>query len=452
MNLHSVVIRKIFFPMMKYFKGNRTIQYIEQLNQSQYYSKEKLKKYQEKRLKKLLLHCVENIPAYKDYKHLIPIIKKEPLKALENFPILNKQQVNKLQDQLTDPSIDKETLVLNRSGGSTGEPTRFYLDRPTIERSEAARWRGLSWWNIHMGDPCVMIWGNPLELNKNQKLIYNLKERLLKNNTFVSAFDLNPQSISNYMAKFNKRKPMYFYGYASSLYLFAQLVLKSKLRLNYTPKGIVSTSETLYDFQRKTIEGAFGCNVINEYGARDAGILAYECTQGNMHITTENTILEIVDIDTKKPVEPGTSGLIITTDLSNFSMPRIRYELGDIATLSPKTCTCGMTLPVIEQLEGREDDIFVTTTGNYVHGVCFGNIARNYTSIKQFQIIQKTPTDVLLKIIKDEPFNEEEIKFFLEEIKKILGEVSVTIKYVETISPSASGKIRYSKRDFPLTL
>jgi hypothetical protein len=41
----------------------------------------------------------------------------------------------------------------------------------------------------------------------------------------------------------------------------------------------------------EAIEAAFGCFVANEYGARDAGILAYECPQGGMHLTNENLIL-----------------------------------------------------------------------------------------------------------------------------------------------------------------
>lgn len=144
-----------------------------------------------------------------------------------------------------------------------------------------------------------MVWGNPLELNNHQKLIYNMKERFLKNIIFVSAYSLNPKSIHNYARTINTAKPKYFYGYASALHLLAQLVIKNNIQIKHRPKVIVSTAETLYDFQREMIEKAFGCRVINEYGARDAGIIAYECGNGKMHISAENMIVEIVDIETK---------------------------------------------------------------------------------------------------------------------------------------------------------
>ena len=110
----------------------------------------------------------------------------------------------------------------------------------------------------------------------------------------------------------------------------------------------MSTSENLYDFQRKTIEQAFDCPVINEYG-RDAGIIAYECPKGRMHISAENMIVEILDIQTNQPVEPGKPGLVVITDLNNFSMPRLDIRLGDVAALSKEGCECGRTLPLLRK-------------------------------------------------------------------------------------------------------
>ncbi|HEY8500334.1 MAG TPA: phenylacetate--CoA ligase family protein [Clostridia bacterium] len=450
MDLNAAAIRNIVFPMLKYAKHNNTLEYLANLNKTQFMPTDEIINIQKEKLSKLLLHCVNYIPAYQSFKEMVPLIEKNPTEALIHFPILTKQQVNDRQDIFILPGIDKSALIANRSGGSTGQPVRFFIDRPTSENSEAARWRALSWWDISIGDKCLMVWGNPLELNNHQKLIYNMKERFLKNIIFVSAYSLNPKSIHNYARTINTAKPEYFYGYASALYLLAQLIIKSNIQIKHRPKVIVSTAETLYDFQRKTIEKAFQCRVINEYGARDAGIIAYECKNGKMHISAENMIVEIVGIETKKPVKPGQSGLVIITDLNNYSMPRLRYQLGDIAALSDSGCGCGINLPLIENVEGREDDIFVSLDGNYVHAVYFCNLARSYPSIKQFQIIQKTRHDLLLRIIKSESFIESEIMTYINEIYKVMGRINIDIEYVDAIEPAASGKIRYSKREFPL--
>lgn len=452
MDLNAAAIRKIVFPLMHIAKGNNTIDYVNSMQKSQFFSKEELRNLQREKLKKLLLHCVKYVPAYSPYKDLVPLIEEDAFRALHEIPVLTKQQVNSGIDSLICMNTDKNSLVPNKSGGSTGEPVRFYIDRPTAEYSEAARWRGLSWWDINIGDKCLMVWGNPLELNKRENLIYNMKERFLKNIVFISAYSLNPQSIHQYVKMINFQKPKYFYGYASALYLLAQLMLKKNLKLKYKVTGIVSTSETLYDFQRETIENVFGCPVINEYGARDAGIIAYECPCGKMHISAENMIVEILDIETRKPVEPGKSGLVVITDLNNFSMPRLRYLLGDVAALSAESCKCGRNLPLIEKIQGREDDIFVSLNGNYVHAVYFCNLARSYPSIRQFQIIQQTRRDMLLKIIKSDSFKENEVQSYINEIYKLMGPVNIKVEYTDMIEPTASGKIRYSKREFPISI
>ena len=133
-------------------------------------------------------------------------------------------------------------------------------------------------------------------------------------------------------------------------------------------------------------------------------IIAYECPEGKDHLSSENMIVEIVDYATKQPVETGKSGLVVITDLNNFSMPRLRYQIGDVAALSSEKCACGRTLPILDKIEGREDDIFIAENGSYVHGVYFANLARSYPSIQQFQIIQHAREDITLKVIKSSTF------------------------------------------------
>jgi len=157
-----------------------------------------------------------------------------------------------------------------------------------------------------------------------------------------------------------------------------------------------------------------------------------------------------VDIKTKQPVEAGKSGLVVITDLNNFSMPRLRYEIGDVAALSAEKCTCGRTLPLLDKIEGREDDIFVAENGSFVHGVYFANLARSYPGIQQFQIIQHSPREITLKVVKSRMFQESEMSKYLGAIRNTMGKVNITLEYVTHIEASASGKTRYTKREFAL--
>lgn len=450
MDINAHIIRGMVFPAMEALKGNRIRRNLQYLRETQHQSPDALHQLQSDALKNLLTHCVEKVPAYQHFRHLLSSIENDPLSALQQFPILTKKSFMENAEQYFTEGVDKQSLISARTGGSTGEPVLFYIDRTTVEFYEAARWRGLSWWDIHIGDRSVMIWGSPIELNEKQKAKYRVKERLLKNRTILSAYDINPESIRSHVEFLHQYRPSYIYGYASALHLFARLMLKEGLQLHIPLKGIVSTSETLYDFQRVDIEKAFGAKTVNEYGARDGGIIAYQCPHGKMHITAENAIIEIVDMHTGQPVEPGKSGLVLVTDLHNKVMPRLRYQVGDVAALSASPCGCGIHLPVMEEIQGREDDTFVSTSGRLIHGHFFNHIARNLNGIKQFQIIQHTPTELSLKIIKDIAYDEKELEHFKAEILKAMGEVTLRVEFVDSIPLSASGKIRYAKREFPL--
>lgn len=104
-------------------------------------------------------------------------------------------------------------------------------------------------------------------------------------------------------------------------------------------------------WQEDLIARVFDCPVANEYGARDAGILAYTCPSGGIHITAENCIIEVLDPVTYEPVPNGQSGVLAITDLTNYVQPRLRYMLGDMGTLSTEECCCGRRLPLVPIIE-----------------------------------------------------------------------------------------------------
>jgi phenylacetate-CoA ligase len=435
---------------MERFKGNRIRTYLKELERSQYYSRNELEALQEAGLKRLLRCCVDSVPAYQSLRCHQRLIEDSPRQALLSFPVLSKTDFAANSGFYLNQDADPGDLIPNRTGGSTGEPVQFFLDRPTLEHFEAARWRGLSWWGIGPGDPSIMIWGSPIELTRNQSVVYRLKERFLKNRIAISAYDLNPSKITQYLDTMERFRPGYVYGYASTLAAFSQLMLEADRHLNLSLKGIVSTAENLYQHQREMIEQVFQAPTVNEYGARDGGIIAYQCPAGNMHVSDENLVIEIIDIHTGRPVKKGEEGMVTITDLNNFSMPRLRYQIGDIARLAPSECSCGRHLQVLQNIEGRVDDTFVSREGNLIHGHYWNHIARNMAGIKQFQLIQHDPENLTLRIVKNELFDPSEVELFTGMIIDALGVKKVQVDYCEEIKPSSSGKIRYAIREYPI--
>lgn len=451
MDLVKPLIENIIYPYMEKVKGNCIRSNLKELQESQYWQQDRLKQLQENKLRKLLLSTIVDVPAYQTYSSLQAQILTDPLRALSKFPILDKGTYRKNPDYYLNRRTLKSSLIPNQTGGSTGEPIRFYIDRHCVEYYEAARWRGLSWWGITPGSRSVMIWGNPFDLSQGEQIKYRMKEKWLKNRIIISANSIKPEEMVNYLKKINDFCPDYIYGYASVLYSYSAFMLEQKLKPTFILKAVVSTAETLYDYQRKSIERAFHCPVVNEYGARDGGILAYQCPFGNMHISAENAILEVVDEKTGLPLPSGKSGLLLVTDLNNFSMPRLRFKIGDRVTLSDQTCECGRGLPLIKKIDGRENDMLITVDGRWVHGHVFNYLAHSFNAIRQFQIIQKSLDYAELKIIKErDGASVEEVNKFISGVEKLLPGTRINVQIVDQIPVSGSGKFRYAIREFSL--
>ena len=281
-------IRHLLWPAME-MRGNRIRKYLAEMTETAALPADRVRALQRERLRDLLRFAVANVPAYRPYAdQVLARLDADPEQALRALPVLTKRAFNDRRDDFFADGADRSALIANRTGGSTGEPTVFYMDRFTVEHYEAARWRGLGWHGIRIGDPSVMIWGSSIELTQMQSRKYWLKERLLKNRIMIPAYALKPESVERYVRQIRAFRPHYLYGYASALHLMAELMLERGLTPGLKLKAVVSTSETLHPHHREAIAAAFGCKVVNEYGARDAGILAFECPHGGMHITADN--------------------------------------------------------------------------------------------------------------------------------------------------------------------
>jgi phenylacetate-CoA ligase len=452
MPLTGTIIRRVHWPLMERLKQNRTRQYLQELREAQQLSPQELRERQADKLGRLLDHAVRRVPAYAEYASDWETAKDDPFRFLERLPALSKARFRASSEQYVADGADPARLIANRTGGSTGEPTRFYLNRPAVERYEAARWLGLSWHGIRIGDPSVMVWGSPLELNQQQARRFRLRERWLKNRLMIPAYDLDERRLDEHLRLIRRFRPVYLYGYASALHLLAEMMLARGVSPGVMLKAVVSTAETLHDYQRRAIAEAFRAPVVNEYGARDGGIIAYQCPAGRMHAFSENCVLEVVDPASGRPLPPGERGALLVTDLHNTVMPRLRYQLGDVIALSPDGCTCGIGYPLLAAIDGREDDMFVTPHGTYVHGHYFNHIMRSLDSFRTFQIVQHEPNRLTLKLVKEpdryDPADEARL---LGAIRAKLGEVSIEVSHVDRIPPTASGKTRYAIRECPLT-
>ncbi|MDR1158879.1 MAG: phenylacetate--CoA ligase family protein [Oscillospiraceae bacterium] len=447
MDLVKPMIEHVVYPLMERRRGNQIRPYLRALLASETLSPDELEALQRRQLKALLDVCAREVPAYRS----LGAEGAQPFSRFADIPPLTRAALRAEPDAFLAASARPEALIPGTSGSTTEDaPARFYLDRRAVEHYEAARWRGLSWWGITPGSRSVMVWGAPVEWERSKQAAYRRREKWLKNRVMIPAHDLSKAALPGHIALLDRYRPEYLYGYASALYALADLMRQTGPRPKHPPRIVLSTSEMLFDFQRTLIAEVFGCPVVNEYGAKDAGILAYECPEGRMHITCENALLEVLDLRTLRPLPPGETGVLAVTDLHNFSMPRLRYLLGDTISLSTERCGCGRTLPLLGALEGRLVDILVTRDDRMVHGNILVRLSRAHGAVERFQIVQHTPELATLRIVPTEGARTGDMDAFVRQARALLPGTQVAVELVSDIPPAASGKRRYAIREFSL--
>jgi phenylacetate-coenzyme A ligase PaaK-like adenylate-forming protein len=171
-------------------------------------------------------------------------------------------------------------------------------------------------------------------------------------------------------------------------------------RLALAPREVWTGGETLTPAMRRFVEQAFGCKVVNSYGASEFLTLATECRAGRMHLNSDWVILEPVDAR-GRPVPPGqASASTLLTNLANQVQPLIRCDIGDRVTLLPVACECGSRLPVID-VQGRSDDTLrLAGSGRQpvqVLPLALATVLEEDAGLFDFQLVQQGPAELLLR-------------------------------------------------------
>lgn len=425
-------------------RGELIARHLDNANQFQWKDPKEIHQYQLEKLNVLLNYAYNNTPYYQ--KKLSPdICNLLSLNLISTLPFLRKSDL--IQHATTLASKQKMRISTKTTGGSTGQAVTLLKNADALARERAVTWRSYRWANIEIGDPQARFWGVPLQ--KNRRLLYAIAD-IVANRIRLSAFNMNEEALLNYHKALHRFSPTYLYGYVSMIHEFSRFLKQKNLRLPSSVQSIITTSEVLTDSVRHDIESNTDLRVFNEYGCGEVGSIAHECEHGNMHLMSDNLIIEIVDQDNK----PSDNGEIIVTDLFNYAMPLIRYKLGDFASTSSKHCPCGRNLPIIEKIHGRAYDIIVTPHGNRVHPeslmYVFEEFKENTGGIDQFQVIQTKIDELVINIVASPDLYKPQIceDILIKRINQTLNDTfKYHFNYVKNISREKSGKLRIIKSD-----
>ncbi|PAY21318.1 capsule biosynthesis protein CapK [Rhodopirellula sp. SM50] len=425
-------------------KRRKTFHHWRELETSQWWPPQQIAALQVRRLRDLLAHCNAHSAWYRDRwaDHGIDVDAVSSLDDLSALPITTRDMIRDHADAIRSrhPAI---AFVSKATGGSSGAPLRFLIERDANDRRVAAAFRGYGWAGACPGTKQSHLWGVNLNtLSWRQHLKECLYARLLYRRDMLNSFELSESNVSRYVNRLNRYRPKVLVAYANPLFVLARAIEERGLPI-HRPESIIVGSEKLYDHQRELIERAFGSPVFETYGSREFTLIAAECDRHRgLHVTSENLIVEVVD-DDGNPSAPGEEGQILVTDLFNTAMPFVRYAIGDRAVAGTGSCDCGRGLPLLEKIVGRQMDVLHLPDGRHLPGAFFPHIIKDIPAIRQFQAVQTRRDVIRLQLVVDDHWNADDRDALRQRILQNIGDSSqLEIQRVDQIQLTAAGKMR----------
>jgi len=440
--------RNVLIPFYwKYINRSKVLTYYQKLKEYQWNSLQENQEIQRKKLYALIQYASQNIPYYQQIIKEDNIIFSEDtiFEDIKKFPLLTKEIIRNHFDELH--RFRDKTYYRNTSGGSTGEPVIFYQDKEYLNWANATKRLFNEWAGRKLGDPMIKLWGSLPDILGSGQGFKGFLRQQVSGITILGTYRMTEEDMYRHVQNINHLKPRLILAYTNSIEELARFIQEHHLSV-YSSPAVMTAAGVLYPEVKAKIEEVFHTTVFNRYGSREVSDMACNCEKDEgLHSIPAIHYIEIVD-DEGRQVKPGKSGNIIVTLLTNYTMPLIRYQIGDRGILSEKACSCGRGFPLLEKVEGRIRCIFRNKQGDLIDGGVFIRLFYFRENIKQFQVIQEFPEQITINIVlKNKNQSKIAEKDFLEiseSIKKIMKS-NITIKYnlVEFINPTSSGKYGY---------
>lgn len=419
------------------------------LEQSQRWSEEQLRAYQWKQLKSVLEHARANVPYYRRVWDECGVSPRDihSLQDIRKLPLLTKDQAREHKPELVAQNYRSRLLAFN-TGGSTGQPLKFYWERGRTRALEHAfmrrQWR---WAGFDYGQRSAILRGQTIK----EGIHYDP----IDNHLFLSGFNLSERTAPEYLAALRKFHPASIQAYPSAITVLANFMKRHGQGPLEHLTVILVGSENLYPAQRALLEEVFQCRVYSWYGHAEATCLAGGCEVSDLyHVYSEYGYTELVD-EAGKPLDwrPGVKGEIVATGFNNWAMPFIRYRTGDVAVVGPRTCPCGRHYPLWERIEGRLQEYIVGSDGRLVPltAFIFGQHYHAFEKTERIQLVQDCPGAVTVRLMVLGGWTRQDERQLRNEMLRAIGDDwEIRIEYIDSMELTPSGKHRFVIQKLPL--
>jgi len=394
--------------------------------------------FNEKRRQSILDFHLKNNSNYSQF------ISKTHYNTWDEIPVMTKADLQKpLKDRLSKRYKTSKVFV-NKTSGSSGHPFIFAKDK----YAHALTWAHIIWLyqqhGIDMNSSFeARFYGIPKDVVGYRK--ERLKDFLANRHRF-DIFDLSQSNLHKFLELFKEKSFDYINGYTSSIVLFAKFLKEQNVILKVvcpTLKICITTSEMLFEDDRQLLENQLGLKIVNEYGASELDVIAFENEKGEWQLNNKTLHVEVVD-DHGFALPHGQEGDIVITSLYNKAHPFIRYQIGDRGIIDENSTAQN---PILKSLTGRTNDFAILPSGKKVPALSFYYVTKSVIEdsglVKEIKIIQKELSKFTIQYKAESELDQIQKQKITTAVETYLEKgLEITFERKNELDRSESGKLK----------
>lgn len=358
---------------------------------------ERLRRHQQKRIKKILEHVSRHAPYYRNMR------TQGWDGRFESLPYLSKSELITHFDEINTAGLMKADLVEFAIQQERAEQLGLYRGRYSIGLSSGTSGTRLPtilspWERWQYGSLLFARSGIPEHIHQ-PRVLFSLR---VNNPAFMEASFLGvnivyidyTHPIEKIVLLVNEKRLNVLAGPPSLL----RMVARHCRDIDHPIEALISYAEVLDDKSREQLQKDFNAPLAQIYQGAE-GFIASTCRAGNLHLNEDVVYIEAIDTgDTL-----SNAKRLIVTDLYRKTLPFLRYQLNDIIEIGADHCSCGSSFRIIQRIHGRADDIFYLRGENGEMRFLFPDyvtrsINQASESIVEFQAIQHNPDQIEIRL------------------------------------------------------
>ncbi|KGN83586.1 phenylacetate--CoA ligase family protein [Porphyromonas gulae] len=403
--------------------------------------------YQFRELKRLIRFAWEHIPFYRSYweQHGFSPERLRQLRDFSLIPCIDKEIVRAHYEEMVPRGYGLHRLTKVTSGGTTGVPLNFYLNQSVAHGRELVHqpWTYWTTCRYKLGiDRVVILRGARVpDALVRQGIYWHKSHGYRGRGLLMSSFHLTEATYSRYIEQIRRLSPKFIVAYPSCLTVLCSLMKKHGEAALGGLRGVICSSEMVYDWQRNLVREVLGVEIYSFYGHSEKSVSAIPDDRHRMLFEPSYGFCEFLDEDLNAVDTAGAVAQIVSTGFQNYYMPFIRYKTSDYVRVGDHP-PLGFT-HIAQEIVGRAQDFVYDRDGNMLPFTCSDMAVWNINGVEAYQYLQYEYGKLLLHLEVNDDFDTADLPKIQAEAEYIFSNCRIEIELVDKIERTVSGKFRY---------